>query len=109
MAGTKLNPEQGQKEEILAFVRAHPGCTTHDIQAGCSIKILSRIGMYLADSVKLPKDRLLRWHAIDLEEKPIDDEPVRIVRKEWTAHEFTDPLTAALFGQYKRSDDEKTA
>lgn len=90
MANQHTLPEPtSQKAQILAFVRAHPCCTTHDLRAALGYE-LDRTGMYLnrlqnAGLVmreKTPGTRLLRWSAVE-EPDEADAAPIRILRTEW--------------------------
>lgn len=84
-------PQTGetQREKILQFVRAHPECTTREIQGSCHL-VISRIGMYLArlqsaglvNSQKTKGQRLLRWTAVP-DEDEAEPLPARVVTTTW--------------------------
>jgi DNA-binding transcriptional ArsR family regulator len=89
MANQHSIPEpSSQKQQILAFVKAHPACTTHDLRAAVNLD-LARIGMYLT---RLQNDglvtrektrgvRLIRWTAVEPE--PVEAAPQQLVVQNW--------------------------
>jgi DNA-binding transcriptional ArsR family regulator len=92
-----------QKAQILAYVKAHPACTTHDLREAVSLD-LARIGMYLA---RLQNDglvtrektrgvRLIRWTAVEPE--PADAAPQQTVVQRWEPAQMPAQSWAAALG-----------
>lgn len=99
-----ISEAKGNKEKILAFVRANPGCGTNALRrefgftaSHCSMYLhrLMHLGLIETDSEPHARDRT--WKAVDLEK--VDLFPARrVVRTSWQPEARRDYMVEALFG-----------
>lgn len=98
-----ISEAKGNKEKILAFVRANPNCGTEDIRKKYGFTA-SHCSMYLHRLMKLglvtqkkKKGARPTWSAVDLEK--VDSFPARrVILNSWSDKPRRDYMVAALFG-----------
>jgi len=96
-----------RNERAFDYVRAHPGCTVHDVARSLAaphpfvsmdLHHLRKNGR--AYSERTPGERLVKWFAIEegSAEEAAAEAPQVVIRKTWKPHHVRDAMVAAIHG-----------